>query len=121
MKAVSNRSAIDRVIATNLKRLRERSGLKQHELAQMAETSEMRLCACEDGCECVDKDMMMRICQCLGVRFYEFFIEPDTPVLVDVDEKLFLEKCRIAKEKRVIEQVLSFLDFLNENKAEIMK
>lgn len=53
---MSNRSAIDRVIATNLKRLRERSSLKQHELAQMAETSEMRLCACEDGRECVDKD-----------------------------------------------------------------
>lgn len=118
---MSNRSAIDRVIATNLKRLRERSGLKQHELAQMAETSEMRLCACEDGRECVDKDMMMRICRCLDLRFYEFFVEPDTPILVDEDEKLFLERYRIAKEKRVTGQVLSFLDFLIETKAELMK
>jgi len=118
---VSDISAIDRIIAANLKRLRERSGLKQPELAKMIETPDARICAYEDGRECMDKETMARICQSLGVRFFEFFVERDTPILVDRDEKCFLENYRRAKEIGIADQVCHFLDFLIETKAEIMK
>ncbi len=114
---MDNISAIDRIIAANLKRLRERSGLTQRELAKMIKTPDERICAYEDGRECADKETVMRICQSLGVRFYEFFVEPDTPILVDSDEKCFLDNYRRAKEMGVSDQVCQFLDFLIETKA----
>ncbi|HXX33372.1 MAG TPA: helix-turn-helix transcriptional regulator [Thermodesulfobacteriota bacterium] len=114
-------SAIDRIIAANLKRLRERSGLKQSELAQMIETPDTRICAYEEGGECVDKETIIKICQSLGVRFFEFFVEPDTPIVAESDEKCFLENYRKAKEMGIAVQVCQYLEFLIETKAELRR
>jgi transcriptional regulator with XRE-family HTH domain len=115
---MDNVTVIDRIIAANLKRLRERLGLKQSELAQMIGMPDEMICAYEEERECMDKETIIKICQSLGFGFYEFFVEADSTGPTDSSEKCFLENFRKAKEMGIADQVCGFLEFLIETKEE---
>lgn len=81
----------------NLKRIRESRNLSQEKLAEMINTKKPRISALENGKEGMGKAIMERLCRTFNIRPYEFYLEPDTPIIEDEKEKELLYTFREAK------------------------
>ncbi|MBF0330266.1 MAG: helix-turn-helix transcriptional regulator [Nitrospirae bacterium] len=105
---------IDKLIGTNLKRIRKAKGLSQKQLAELIKTPWTRLSAYETGREGMGKDIMLRICEALNIKPYEFYIENDTPIVSSAEERRCILITREAKEKglqHIINESLSYAEF----------
>ncbi len=88
---------IDKLIGENLKRIRLAKGLTQDRLAEMVIIPKALISDTENNKRGIGKDIMSRICKALNIKPYEFYLEPDTPIIEDDLEKETLSTLREAK------------------------
>jgi transcriptional regulator with XRE-family HTH domain len=77
MKLPTSPVNIDILIGKNLRRIRSEMGWTQEQMANCIQVAIPRISAYESGKEGIGKDIMARICNALGVRPHELFLDDD--------------------------------------------
>lgn len=97
------RKKIDILIGKNIKRLRLREHFSQERLAIYLKIESVGLVSdWERGVKGVGKDILEKLCKILKAKPYEFYIDNETPILIDKEEKELLITYREAKELGLI-------------------
>ena len=102
---------INRLVGANLQRLLHRFHLSQNKLAEMLGVKPSYVNAIIRGKKGMCKDVQARLCTLLKVRPVEFYIEDDTPLIMDESERRVITEMRRHPEIRphlaVISEALS--------------
>ena len=90
---------LDKLIAKNLRRIRNERGLTQEELGELAGGVEgTYLSQVENNLTGLGKDVMLRICNALNIQPYKFYIDKDTPLIQNKNEQEIIHIFREAKD-----------------------
>ena len=102
---------VNALIGQNIRRIRLARGLSQLQLAKAIGTVPQRISACESGRTGAGKSILENISRRLGVSWWEFYIDEDTPLVSGPGEmkKLMLHRQEmtlgIADEVMDLEQI----------------
>ena len=102
---------LDKLIGKNLRRLREKYGFTQPQLASMIGTTPQRLSAYETGRDGMGKDYMERVCKALKIQPWEFYLTEQTPIIADEYELEALDRARRAQAAGVAEDVAKYGEY----------
>lgn len=72
--------AMDKLIQTNLRRLREQRGFSQQALADIVGVDRCKISAWENGHTGIGKQWMAKLCETLQAKPYEFYLDKDAPL-----------------------------------------
>lgn len=102
---------INNIVGANLQRLLHKFHLSQNKLAEMLSVKPSYVNAIIRGKKGMGKDVQARLCTLLKVRPFEFYIEDDTPLIIDESESRVVKEMRRHPEIRphiaVISEALS--------------
>jgi transcriptional regulator with XRE-family HTH domain len=104
----------DVLIGRNLKRIREKHGLSQAQLAELIGTTPQRLSAYETGRDGMGKAYMERVCRALKVQSWEFYWTEDAPIIKDEYERAALDRFRREQAAGVAEDSAKYGEYLIE-------
>jgi transcriptional regulator with XRE-family HTH domain len=96
---------LDKLIGSNLRRIREARGLSQSRLAEMIGTTPQRLSSYETGRDGMGKDYMERVCKALIVDPWEFYWTEKTPIVRDANEMADILQRREAEKVGIADMV----------------
>ncbi len=108
MKLPTSPSNIDFLIGKNLKRIRGEMNWTQDQMANCLGVAVPRISAYESGREGIGKDVMARICNALGVRPHELFMDDDVLVPRGTLEINHMEGIREAEKLQVAEDIAQY-------------
>ena len=96
--------ALDKVRGENLRRLRNRKGWSQGELAQRTKMEQSKISAYENGLG-FDKTTLVRFCEVFKVKTWEFEWEESVPVIIDPQEIEDIKQRREAEKVGIADMV----------------
>lgn len=85
---------INKIVGANLQRLLHKFHLSQNKLAEMLNVKPSYVNAIIRSKKGMGKDVQARLCTLLKVRPFEFYIEDDTPLIMDESERRVVTEMR---------------------------
>jgi len=96
---------VDRLIAGNLRRIRNKKELSQLDVARLVGMDKAKISAYENAHAVMGKDVMVRFCKALEVDLWEFYWTEKTPIVRDAREMADIEQRREAEKVGIADMV----------------
>lgn len=92
----------NKIIGKNLRRIRLLKKMTQDDLAEIINTSKPQISAIENGKKGLGKELQEKICTKLNIKLYEFYIENETPIIIDAEEMKVIAAMRNTPESKPV-------------------
>ena len=103
---------LDKLIAGNLRRIRNERGLTQEKLGELIEVEGTYISQVENALTGLGKDVMARLCNALNIKPEEFYYYDKSPVIIDKAEQAMIYMFREAKPLGVAENIANYGKFI---------
>jgi transcriptional regulator with XRE-family HTH domain len=101
---------LDKLMGLNLQRLRVEAELTQEELADRLQVSSRVLQRWESGEKGIGKDVLLKLCNTLRVKTYEFHMNDKVTYITNARERNIVNRYREAKQLGVDDLMLGHCD-----------